>query len=302
MEFELFIKAIFPPVIMISGFLGNILLFLVLTRKKFENFPIRTMFRIQAVADSVYLLQFIEDYLAHLYRIDIRNFSSFSCKLFRYLNYSFCPISGWLLVYISLERLVSIRHPFKNSNLRKSKFQILASIFIVIWNLMYYIPVFIYHDKIQFTCDFIDPIARDLIGLLDLVNSTLLPFFFMFICSILLIYSILKSRLKVHNKGFKYDKIKRDVRFSINTVALNLIFILFNLPVCVIYVFSGYNTDLIALSALYMLYTNFAINFYVFFIVNSFFRNECLIMFKLRKKPSSNNLICIKRNNNSIKY
>ena len=286
---EFFVKAIFPPMILLLGLVGNVLLFLVLSRKKFSSFPVRNIFRFLAISDSIYLLQFIEDYLAHMFDYDVRNFSSVTCKLFRYFNYSLCPISGWILVYISFERLLSIWSPYKNNQIKKTSFQIKTVFGIVVWNLVTYVPIIFYHDKqyssaddLKGTCDFITDESRAFMGLYDLINSTLLPFFFMFMSSILIINAIVKSRLKVQVKNLTFDKIKRDIRFGVFTLVLNLMFILFNLPVCVIYVFSGYHDSLFALSALFILYANFAHNFYVFFIFNSFFRKECLIMLRIK--------------------
>ena len=36
-----------------------------------------------------------------------------SCKVFIYFNYAFDAISPWLLVYISVEKLISIGYPHK---------------------------------------------------------------------------------------------------------------------------------------------------------------------------------------------
>ena len=201
MKAEFFLKAIFPPLIMLFGLIGNLMLYLVLGRRKFDNFSIRTMFRLLAITDSIYLFQFIEDYLAHFLKFDVRNVSSLTCKIFRYLNYSLCPISGWLLVYISFERAYLILYPNRNLYIKKSSFQIKASMFIIAWNLLVYTPIIWYHDKgVNTACDFINEDSRHLMGLFDLANSTLLPFILMFISSILIINAILKSRSSPHLK------------------------------------------------------------------------------------------------------
>ena len=119
------------------------------------------------VTAQILLFQFIEDYLAHFLKYVVRNVSSLTCIIYRYFNYSLCPISGWLLVYISFERAYSILYPNRNLYIKKSSFQIKASLFIIVWNLMVYTPIIWYHDKgVNTACGFISEDSRHLMGYL----------------------------------------------------------------------------------------------------------------------------------------
>ena len=112
---------------------------------------------------------------------------------------------------------------------------------------------------------------------IDFFNSTILPFIAMFFLSFALIYFVQKSRSRVNSNS------KRDNKFAIATVALNLIFFILNLPI-VIYdlymVSAGTNhmMDYIS-SILYFFY--YSIGFYTQLVVNSEFRKEFYKMLNL---------------------
>jgi hypothetical protein len=78
-------------------------------------------------------------------------------------------------------------------------------------------------------------------------------------------------------------RIRKDIKFSITSIFLNVVFIILNLPLCVIYLDED-NFDKNSVSyvvSLYLFYTTYAINFYLFLVVNSSFRNEFLKLIHL---------------------
>ena len=159
-----------------------------------------------ACIDSFYLLQIIADYLANVFNMDIRMISPDWCRFFVYFNFCICPMSSWSLVFINAERMTSITAPSYITVLfSKRKFQLSLIAAIIIWDLIYYSP-FIYFNNWMSTadnstnetfseCSFTDETASQVLPLMDLFNSTLVPFTILISTSSYSIYYLFRSRV-----------------------------------------------------------------------------------------------------------
>lgn len=296
--FGYFLEAIYPPILFILGLFGNIMSFAVFSRKKLSRLSFRNMGRLMAIADIIYLLQLPEDFFTYYFDYNIRDVSVLTCKLFRYFNFCLGPIPAWLLVYISYDRAISTVYPGKYLIFKTTNFKLCFILIIILFNLVFYIPIILYHEKISLTnitntymdgfeCYFNDLETAFVVVNMDLLNSTLLPFFLMTISSSLIIHKLIKIRTKVLRKGKdKMKKIRKDIRFSVTTILLNFMFFILNFPICLIQFVPSY---LYCLLALYLYYTSYAINFYVFFFFNSIFRREFLHMIRFPYKKKKKN-------------
>jgi len=203
-DFQYFVKYIFPIGILVFGLLGNTLGIIVLCNKDLKNIGPKRMYIYLFLSDSFFLLQIIVNYFQLAHNLYIGTLSDFSCKLWFYCNYSFGTISSYLIVYISLERCISITRPAWKFFLRNDKNQLKWFIFVTIACMLYYLPAGLYYT-IKLTddenptpnCVFSDENAQKLISYMDLVIRVIIPFFLMIICSVTLIYSLIKSRLRV---------------------------------------------------------------------------------------------------------
>lgn len=116
---------------------------------------------------------------------------------------------------------------------------------------------------------------------MDLANSTVVPFMCMFILSIALIVCVYRSRMR-SNSGSK-----RDNRFAISTIFLNIMFFVFVFPIT-FYDFSNFSNLMFNEIAFVWYFCYFALGFYLHLIVNRDFRNEFLRLFNLKVIRHSN--------------
>lgn len=126
---------------------------------------------------------------------------------------------------------------------------------------------------------------------MDLFNSTAIPFVGMLILSILLIYNVRLSRIRVHGTNVmtsvstsRLKSLKSDNRLAISVISLNSLFFTLNLPIVVYDIFTAnvtpdYLTDYAA-NILYFAY--YSIGFYTQMVVNREFRLEFLRLLNLR--------------------
>ncbi len=134
----------------------------------------------------------------------------------------------------------------------------------------------------DFRCKF-DDSSEWIINLIDLINFSLVPFSLMLIFSLLMIITIFKSRLRILRLTNVNDKnrLKKDIKFAVTSIILNLFFILFNLPICIENLIQFDNPYISDINFCFFL-SNFCNNFYVFILSNSIFRYEVLSLFNLK--------------------
>ena len=225
--------------------------------------------------------------MGYAYDFDPTIISSLGCKIYQFFNYGLDALSPWCLVYISVEKFISIAYPSRRFLLKKKKTQTLFFIILCLFN-------FIYRLNIPFsaglmsinnlTICFFDTYENQLIiSNMDLINYILIPFFLMIIFSLLLIGSIFKARRRVglNNSDRENRRKKQDIKVAFSLLSMNLLFILLNLPLNVglllpskyfildLYVFFSYVFNISS-----------AINFYLILLTNSLFRSEFISLFK----------------------
>ena len=292
----MYISWLLIGVLLLTGFFGNSIGLIVFAGKRLKKFPTRKLYIALAIFDTIYLTFTVVDLLLRNMEIDLSAMSEFSCKIMNFIYFFFAPISSHVLVILSLNRFLSIQ--FKTITIiNKVRFQVGVIILIIIYNMIVYSPIiaFIKLSKIETSnenktsslekvCKFNRTDIRTYIRLFDYMNATVVPFLFMLILSIMLVYTIFKSRLRMIRMTNSRDKsrLKKDVQFAISSIFLNIFFFIISLPFFVVSIFFKDMTDTI--EYLNFLYTfGYCVNFYVLFFFNSIFRKDVLILFRIRK-------------------
>jgi len=265
------VKYWFPVIVFLLGIIGNILGCIVIWSPKLANIGPQLTYKFLFISDTVYLMQIIGTYLQ--YGFDIQ------------LTYV-------LLCYISIDRYISIKYPAKRFAFRKTNTQIIFFLIVFIYNSVFYLPIYflvklnnvtnITTNKTYLKCE-IHPETGEIIFLMDIVNRVIIPFGLMLFSSILLIRELFRSRTRIvenflaeENKTFYSE-----IRLATTCICLNLIFILFNLPISIIDLFPSLFTINLYLYFFYLFYLSYAINFIILFITNSLFQNEFFNIFKI---------------------
>jgi hypothetical protein len=298
-SFDYFSNYIFPPLIFSFGLIGNLIGFKVMQRPKMLEIGPRNMYKYLFIIDTIYLVQIIVTNLQLSYNIDITLLSNSACKLWNYLTYSLDAQSVMLLVYISIDRYVSIKVPALRYFLRKRNNQLIYFIFIFMLNLLYYLPV-AYDYTLTTTndtsynnvsvCDFNSEYSQNLISFMDFVNLIIIPSFLIVLFSILLGIEVIKSKNRILS-NFKTEENKfyfKNIRLAISSIFLNIIYVLLVTPLSIFYFIPNYNEIEGFVFSYYLLYSAYSINFYMILISDSMFRKECISFFASLIKLISN--------------
>jgi hypothetical protein len=286
-SFEYFSLYIFPLIILIIGLVGNYLGFKTMERPKMLEIGPRNTYKYLFISDTIYLTFIIGTYLQYSFNIDPTILSNVMCKLWWYIIYSFDSQSSMLLVYISIDRYVSIKIPSFRFFMRKRNNQLIFFIFKFMFNLIYYLPVVYNSTLVKITnetlaCSFKDQYAQDLISYMDLANLIIFPSTLIFIFSILLGIEVIKSRSRILDNFLKEENefFFKNISLTISLIVINIVYLLLVTPNAINSFVTNYTGIYEFLFMYYLFYLSYSIKFYVLFITNSLFRKEFILFLK----------------------
>jgi hypothetical protein len=295
MEFNLniFSSTYLAPAIIILGLFGNLFGLIVISKKKLAKIGPQTVYISLFIFDLLKFFLIFQPYTLFTFNIDIALFSRLICKSYFYINFAFGSISPVLNVYISIERYISIAFSAKKDFLRKKNIQLGFSIILILFNLILYVPTFKAFDlatKENRTFCVADFIWLETYGYIDLTNRVILPFVLMIIFSLLIIYTIFKSRSRMTSNTRVNRTLRKDIRFSLISISLNVSYIVFSLPISIIPLLPILRLNTFILFFLFIHYIAYSANFYLFFLANSLFREGFYSIFICSKNRRNTNI------------
>ena len=209
---------IWKDTVIFSGIFFNSLIIIIQSRRTLRGTWLNVYFQILATNSLINNILFAFDSINSPFPLRFLALN-IQCKLSQYFIYAFCASASWILAFISIDRYISISF-FKKPKIFETKtfnFAIFSLIFI--WHFIYYSPYIIYFqsynsfnessNEVNFiffnivengtSCLVADPDTQ-VLGYMDSVNSTFLPFIVMFIFSILIISKIRKAKNKISHQ------------------------------------------------------------------------------------------------------
>ena len=293
MEFLSLISYLFAPLIICSTLLGSTIGILVFARPNMKKIGPANIYKFLFAIEYLNLIILI-DYLPDNFEIKLLDLSTSTCKIFSIVFFVYMQIPPMLLVYISIERFVSIAYPSKRLFLRRNNIQLIYFLGLIFYNCFLYLFMLFYTNLITkidapsnrtyIICDFENQIAYSYFYFIDLTNRVVIPFILMAIMTTLLIRQIYLSRKKFSTKqSDRKRSFNRDVRLSVSIASLNLVYLCFCLPFSIYSFFFEY---ILVYQKIYFLleYVNFfyyASDFYLVLATNFLVRKEIRLIYKM---------------------
>lgn len=285
------------------GFVSNLVALAVfLFSPKLVNIGTRNIYIFMLIVDNLFLFVTFIDRSAFHSEFDLITFSSLICKMYPYLNRIFSTLSPMLLVYISVERYVSLQDLTKRFVLRNYKNQLLYLCVIILFNLVYYSPCLFFlelelelFDEVEkneteyvFKCIIQNEKLKKWLPLMDLFNRVIVPCSLMVIASIMLISSIRRSRIRVLRDYTSYEnrvlfKIK-DIKLAITSISMNVLYMVLTLPLPICLLFGDDFSEVTINITFHLFFMSYSLNLFIVYVSNSLFRNEFMIFFNIRRR------------------
>lgn len=314
-----------PPILILLGTVGNCLSIFVLSRKAIRSSTTALYLTVLAFSDLFVLYTgLLRQWLIYLFDKDVRKLGSFGCKLNIWLVYSSLDFSAWILIAVTLERVVSawLPHNAKIVCTKKNAVTVLISIGVFIIGLNAHL---MYGMGLKYNqgdsgvselaeCDEIDDSYRDFFAKtwpwIDLCVFCVIPFTVIVIGNVLILLRVIKSQNKTksrimpstqngtiqtttHSHGSKHSSM------TAMLFTLNVVFLVSTSPVSIYtigepYWAKGASGQKCAQLKLWwaivnmFMYTNNSLNFLLYCLSGSRFRREVIRIFSFRKKNVNN--------------
>lgn len=318
------------PMLLFLGTLGNGLSFFVLTAtRKIRLSAFGMYLSTLAVFDTLALwVTLPRHFIKWLWLKDIRELSEWSCRIFRFLQFSLMNTSAWLLVAVTAERCLSIYFPTKvryYNSINRTRI-IISTICIVhfLWNVHIFWTLGPQYDKtgtkVTSYCGFPDASSafywKKVHTWVDMTKLSLLPFLLMVLMNACIVISLKRRADDCRNKKGILNEAnvgsnsapsmaEKQARAASSKTAMllpvSIFFLIATAPTFVQTAYSNVHADdsksehtkavslLIDCLSTLMLYSNNAGNFILYCVSGATFRKLCAS--KLRS-------ICCNRENN----
>ncbi|XP_045203526.2 C-C chemokine receptor type 1-like [Mercenaria mercenaria] len=301
---------IFPPILVLTGLTGNCLTIIVIKRLGFGKQPTLTFLLCLAISDIVVLCTGLPRYwILYVFDYDLKTASNANCKLYYFFLYMTMQYSSWILVGVTVERLVKYYFPLKYRTIYRYRKVVIIELLVILFILILVNGHFFFTNGINdFTegdCSSLNPdfhyFDENVFTFIDFSILSVIPFLIMLVCNILLVKvlrKIQRDRVSMMHKSVYRRTSRFSVKMTKMLVVCTFYFLIATAPISVYFILDTYlspvyesNNNCTAISRMDLLwsityllqYSNSCINFYLYTAMNRKFGKELKALLHCRR-------------------
>ena len=296
-----FIKIYFTPLLLFVGTFGNILSFVVFSQPTLKHSTTAFYFRILAIADTLALnFGLWPNWMRDCFGIYIYPITDISCRIQIYLRYTLPDCGVWVLVIMTIERLVGVLWPHHVRNIftchRVRISVVVMAIIIAAVNIpsLWVATVDNRNMSVQ-PCKAANRLAFEIWPWIDLTIYSLLPFLIMMACAVVIIITVYRRQRMLSRRGsINHTRGSQVKTLTVTLLIVVFVFLLLTSPF-VIYattlksLYGKVNVDfnLFFFVASILRYVNNSVNFVLYCISGTSFRIELMALFRTDRRRLS---------------
>lgn len=211
------------------GLIGNILLFFVYSQPSLRRLSVSIYFRCLAVMSSWQILFFF---------LIIPNFNRLALssqvfyKIISYVSELCLPILSWLEVAATLDRFLTILFSMRVKFIKKKSIQLAIVASVIIYNMIFYSCILFKLEIPNLENIFTFLAFRETMNMMNLYNSSIVPFAIMILLSIATFSGVLRAHIRMKSSSSNVRRtnnrtLVRDIKFGATLVVLNLFYFIF---------------------------------------------------------------------------
>lgn len=286
---------IFSPIIYIFGLLGNLSILAVLTKLAFWKKPIYILIAVLAFSDVTVLSVGLSRYWTReVFGADIRSLTDVGCKINVFVIYTFMQFSSMLLVCITLERFLKTRFTLKYHLIVSTKRTVILIVFVFVFlsglNCFWFETQGLVNFEGDLSCDATTEtyfwVEEFIYTYMDLFVLSVLPFFAMVAMNISIMRVLNESKklrsISVSDKSTRKELGKFSQVLARMILFTSTYFLITTIPVSIYFITDSYmapkaddittaRLDVVWAVTYLFLYTNYAVNFFVYMVTNKLF-------------------------------
>ncbi|CAF4548980.1 unnamed protein product [Rotaria sp. Silwood1] len=321
------------PCAVAIGIIGNLLSILVFARREMIKFCVSIITIVLAVSDILLLTTSLFNIILPDFRgVSLSDESAFwwyvndDINHFHgYFDLLFAAVSGYSVVFISVERWFSIWKPFEKSKyvtFKSTLITVISYILISIFGFSWFPFTLNYNPdqpKPEDTCELLRPTVYKILGTISVIFTYIVPFFFLGVLNILIVYrlharqnTVIQRSLMQSSSTFTNDSsfgssstrkrqqrqrnTDRNITLMLIAVAIAFMVMIFPYQIYWFYMqirrLTVQNITLVTLTQTFR-YLNCCCNFFLYSATSSLFRRELREIFQLTHSLKSNQSINI---------
>ena len=281
-EEAVWLMLVVAPVLLLLGSFGSVMTIVVM-RSLTSGQSITVYFTALAVSDLLVLIIILPNWcLLHGFRINIRQ-DTFTCKLHMYLSYVLPQTSSWFLVAMTCHRVTSVLWPLNVTSHSPRRAHVVVGVMttvLVVINAYVLVTVRVIYRNNQAICTFPfedEKTTNKFLPWIQLCLSSLFPFIILAISNVILVWKIHQSAKKARTmtgEGQSNARRKKASSLTVTVVITSVVFFVLTMP------FPVYNKIMLlkwdGFTGAFLIlvwYLNCAVNFYLYCLTGSKFRN-----------------------------
>ncbi len=301
-----FIMSYVSGAIIVLGLIGNTLAFIIYSRSSMRWSITSLYFRVLSVTESMMLI-------GGLLSMSIPSMSNYnwiaisraSCKIVVAMTRCSCYCSCWLLLFMSIDRLVGVFFPLRYTQIcskYRAKLGMIITIIIVVIPVGVFYGITLENNVQKMSCGISAEYTwffHNIFQFLDLTLLNLVPTVFLVSVNLATVIKIsLAARSSQMTKNSSSDKERQVASSTFILLSASLVYVLCTMPwstrFLAFHAFQKANrphagTQFYLYSSICQVFyfLNHAVNFFLYCIHGSEFRRELMALFGIKKRPST---------------
>lgn len=297
------------PIIFVFGLIGNLLILIVMGRRKFHGSTTSVYLRIMALADmSVLVFGMLPEFLENSHVVTFKEIHPIACKLEKFIHYSTGDTAIWILVAFTIDRFVAVCFPLDKTEVckpRRAKMYCLGLLLVAcIKNAHVFWTRGLEHSKgengtlvVKSNCGrptpeykYFEKYVRPWIAF-SLVTA--LPFIIILLCNICIIRTLIQAKKLHSSQQVQTNKEKTYMQMTVMCLSASFAFLLCIAPSIVILIGKPYWAkernrayDIAKAVNNELVFVNHSINFVLYCITGERFRRELIGLCRKEKRKS----------------
>lgn len=240
------LEKIYKILITVIGLFGNGVTIIILTNKRNRKSSTAIFLTALAVSD-ILILVFgpLCDWIEVMWKVIIKEYGSFTCKLQTYMHYSSSSTSSWLLAAVTIQKAISVTFPYRvrSSCNTRVTFIVIISTWIILYGVNMHFLFGMGHTYNK-ACGWVSVqymnFAIYILPWIDFCLCFAIPFIIMSIGNIIIVrqLAVTRSRRKFLTNG--NAKLAKNLSVSLILVTVSIVFIVTVGPIYILSILDPY--------------------------------------------------------------